>query len=267
MSGGTRGGKSGGSGKKSGTTRKRPTAGNKAGATGKRTLSTRVKSAKGRRISSTRWLQRQLNDPYVEAAREEGLRSRAAFKLIQINEKHRLLNPGDVVVDLGAAPGGWSTLAADWVNAVEGSGKGKGHVVAIDLVEIEPIAGVTFLQLDFMDDNAPEKIRKALDGRPVNAVISDMAAASTGHKQTDHLRIIGLCEAAVEFAREVLAPDGLFLAKVLQGGTTRDLLADMKRDFAKIRHLKPDASRADSSELFVLATGFRGAEPANGGEE
>ncbi|MGI9406890.1 MAG: RlmE family RNA methyltransferase [Hyphomicrobiaceae bacterium] len=248
-------GNRGGGGKKSGSgTRKRRTPGNKAGSSGKRTLTTRVKSAKGRRLSSTLWLQRQLNDPYVTAAQEEGLRSRAAFKLIQINEKHRLLKPGDVVVDLGAAPGGWSTLAADWVRSAEG----KGFVVALDLVEIEPIAGVTFLQMDFMDNDAPGRIRDALEGRPVNAVISDMAAPSTGHKQTDHLRIIGLCEAAVAFAREVLAPGGLFLAKVLQGGTTTDLLNDMKRDFTKVRHIKPDASRADSSELFVLATGFRG---------
>lgn len=250
MTGRRGGGKSGGSG----TTRGRKTAGNKAGATGKRTLATRVKSAKGRRISSTRWLQRQLNDPYVEAAREEGLRSRAAFKLMQINEKHRLMKPGDCVVDLGAAPGGWATLSAKWVQSVEGNGK----VVALDLVEIEQINGVTLLQMDFMADDAPDKLRDALEGRTVNAVISDMAAPSTGHKQTDHLRIIGLCEAALEFAREVLAPNGVFLAKVLQGGTTNDLLMNMKRDFTKVRHLKPEASRADSSELFVLATGFRG---------
>ncbi|MEO0618940.1 MAG: RlmE family RNA methyltransferase [Pseudomonadota bacterium] len=236
-------------------------AGNKVGqkvGSGKRSLATRVKTAKGRRISSTRWLKRQLNDPYVVSAREQGLRSRAAFKLMQIQEKFEILSPGNCVVDLGAAPGGWSVLASDWVRSVEG----KGHVVALDLVEIEPVAGVTFLRMDFMDDDAPDRLIAALDGRRANAVISDMAAPSTGHKQTDHLRIIGLCEAALEFAREVLAPDGVFLAKVLQGGATNDLLNALKRDFSKVRHIKPDASRADSSELFVLATGFRGT-PSN----
>ncbi|MEL6421118.1 MAG: RlmE family RNA methyltransferase [Pseudomonadota bacterium] len=217
-----------------------------------------MKTAKGRRLSSTRWLQRQLNDPYVAEAREQGLRSRAAFKLQQIQEKHHILKLGDCVVDLGAAPGGWSKLAADWVGALAPAGNKQGTVVALDLVEIEPIAGVTFLEMDFMDDTAPERLMAALNGRPVDAVISDMAAPSTGHKQTDHLRIIGLCEAALEFARDVLAPGGIFLAKVLQGGTTGDLLTLMKRDFKKVRHVKPEASRADSSELFVLATGFRG---------
>lgn len=227
---------------------------------GARALKTRVKTAKGRKISSTRWLERQLNDPYVAEAQRDGLRSRAAYKLAQIDEKYGLLKPGMCVVDLGAAPGGWSVVAADRV-AVDG---GDGHVVAIDMAPMEPVTGVTVLQLDFMDEQAPQMITEALGGRKVDAVLSDMAAAATGHRQTDHLRIMALCETALEFATEVLAPGGFFLAKVLQGGTEGELLAAMKRDFRVVRHVKPEASRADSAELYVLASSFR---RSNGGEK
>jgi len=221
---------------------------------GTRQLKTRVRTAKGRKSSSTRWLQRQLNDPYVEAARKRGLRSRAAFKLQQIDEKHGLFRPGMCVVDLGAAPGGWSVVVARLVAA----GEGRGRVIAVDPVRIEAIPGVDVLEMDFLAGESEARLLDCLAGQPVDAVISDMAAPASGHKQTDHLRIMALCEAALEFARKVLAPDGLFLAKVLQGGTEADLLAAMKRDFASVRHIKPDASRADSSELYVLASGYRG---------
>ena len=216
-------------------------------------LKVRVKTAKRRSTSSTRWLQRQLNDPYVAKARAEGYRSRAAFKLAELDDKYGFLKPGGRIVDLGAAPGGWSQVAAERV----GAAAGKGRVVAIDILEMDPIPGVEVLHLDFLDDSAPEKLRSALDGR-ADVVMSDIAPPTTGHKQTDHLRIMGMCETALAFAREVLAPGGTFLAKVLRGGTEGQLLQDMKRDFDKVRHVKPPASRADSAELYVLATGFRG---------
>ncbi len=225
-----------------------------AAGSGARGLGVRVKTAKGRKVSSTRWLERQLNDPYVQAAKREGYRSRAAYKLIEIDEKHGVLKPGDVVVDLGAAPGGWSQVAA---GKVAGDG-GQGMVVALDLQEIEAIPGVTALQADFMEDDGLAGLRAELGGRKVDVVLSDMAAPATGHKQTDHLRIMALCEAALDFAEEVLAPEGRFLAKVLQGGTERDLLDRLRRSFRSVRHVKPEASRADSAELYVLATGYRG---------
>jgi 23S rRNA (uridine2552-2'-O)-methyltransferase len=214
----------------------------------------RVKTAKKRRLSSTLWLERQLNDPYVAAAKREGFRSRAAYKVSEIADKYGLLKPGDVVVDLGAAPGGWSQVAADRVKATDGDGA----VVAIDLSEMAPIPGTTILHADFMEGDAPNRIIAALGGRKADAVLSDMAAPATGHPKTDHLRIMGLAEAALDFALQILAPDGFFLCKVLQGGTERDLLDTMKRQFATVRHVKPKASRADSAELYVLATGFRG---------
>ncbi|MDA7945994.1 MAG: RlmE family RNA methyltransferase [Hyphomicrobiaceae bacterium] len=234
---------------------KRRSGGAKAGS-GARSLGVRVKTAKGRKVSSTRWLERQLNDPYVQAAKRDGFRSRAAYKLTEIDEKYGLLKPGDVVVDLGAAPGGWSQVAAQKV----GSADGNGMVVALDLQEIDPIAGVTALQADFMEDEGLERLRHEFGDRKTDVVLSDMAAAATGHKQTDHLRIVALCEAALEFAEEVLAPEGRFLAKVLQGGTERDLLDRLKRSFKSVRHVKPEASRADSAELYVLATGYRGTD-------
>ena len=209
---------------------------------------------KGRSVSSKRWLERQLNDPYVARAKAEGLRSRAAFKLADIDDRHHLLKPGRSVVDLGAAPGGWSQVAARRVGADEG----RGRVVAIDLLPMEPIAGVSFAQLDFLDPATPLRLRDMLGG-PADVVLSDMAANATGHRPTDHLKIMGLAEAAAEFARDVLKPGGAFLAKVLQGGTEGTLLADLKHDFASVKHVKPAASRTDSAELYVLATGFRGA--------
>jgi 23S rRNA (uridine2552-2'-O)-methyltransferase len=220
---------------------------------GHRRLKTRVKTAKGRKISSTRWLERQLNDPYVADAKRLGLRSRAAFKLIEIDERYHILKPGMVVVDLGAAPGGWSQVAAERVRSLER----EGRVVAIDLQEMEPIPGVAFAMADFTEPGTEARIVDMLAGLRADLVMSDMAAPASGHRSTDHLKIMGLCEAALAFACEILAPDGAFLAKVLQGGTEQALLDAMKRDFAAVRHVKPKASRADSSELYVLAQGFR----------
>ncbi len=222
---------------------------------GSRRLKTRVVTARGRKLSSTRWLQRQLNDPYVEEARRQGYRSRAAFKLKEIDERYKILQPGARVLDLGAAPGGWTQIAVERV-----SGQTGGRVVGIDLIEIEPITGAELLQLDFLDPEAPEIIRSAMGDQPVDVVLSDMAAPACGHKQTDHLKIMALCEAALEFAGEVLVPDGVFLAKVLQGGTENEMLSLMKQHFKTVRHVKPKASRADSSEMYVLATGFRGED-------
>jgi 23S rRNA (uridine2552-2'-O)-methyltransferase len=228
---------------------------------GTRMLKQRLKTARKRSLSSQKWLERQLNDPYVARARREGYRSRAAYKLLEIDDKHRLLKPGQRVVDLGAAPGGWSQIAARRV----GSPDGRGRVVGIDLLPIDPMPGVEFVELDFLDESAPGRLTELLGG-PADVVMSDMAANTTGHKKTDHLRIMGLAEAAAQFAREILAPGGAFMAKVFQGGTENQLLADLKRDFATVRHVKPQASRADSSELYVLATGFRGGrEPAPAG--
>ena len=224
-----------------------------SGREGGRSLKTRVKTARKRTLSSTLWLERQLNDPYVARAKREGYRSRAAFKLLEMDDRYHLFKPGGRIVDLGAAPGGWSQIAADRVKAKDGRGK----VVGVDLLDMEPIAGVTFAVKDFNDEDAPQLIKSMLDGE-ADGVMSDMAANATGHRQTDHLRIVALAELAAEFAMEVLAPGGFFVAKVLQGGTEGQLLARLKRDFATVRHVKPAASRADSAELYVLATGFRG---------
>lgn len=212
----------------------------------------RVKTGKGRPLSSKLWLERQLNDPYVARAKREGQRSRAAFKLAEIDDKARFLKPGARVLDLGAAPGGWSQVAAKRVGATEG----RGRVVAIDLLDMPPIPGVEFARLDFLDPEAPEKLKDLL-GAPADVVLSDMAANATGHRPTDHIKIVALVEAAAAFARDVLAPGGAFLAKVLQGGTEHRLLAELKRDYASVMHVKPPASRADSAELYLLATGFR----------
>jgi 23S rRNA (uridine2552-2'-O)-methyltransferase len=210
----------------------------------------KLKPGKHRTASSRAWLVRQINDPYVARAKREGFRSRAAFKLAEIDDKFHLLRPGARVVDLGAAPGGWSEIAARRVGP-------SGRVIALDILAMKPIIGVEFLQLDFLDEAAPAKLNSLLGGK-ANIVLSDMAANATGHRQTDHLRIMALAEAAALFAREVLAPGGVFLCKVLQGGTEAGLLAELKRDFETVKHVKPPASRADSAELYLLAKGFRG---------
>ncbi len=215
----------------------------------------RLQKSKGRRKSSKEWLLRQLNDPYVAAAKREGFRSRAAYKLEEIAAKYGILQRGDLVVDLGAAPGGWSQVAAQRVGAAEGQGK----VLALDILEFDPIPGVMALNCDFTEVGADAKLLEALAGRRANAVLSDMAAPATGHRQTDHLRIMSLAEEALAFAIKVLAPGGAFLCKVFQGGSEKSLLDVLKRDFATVRHVKPKASRAESPELYVLATGFRGA--------
>jgi 23S rRNA (uridine2552-2'-O)-methyltransferase len=210
----------------------------------------RLKGDKRRTPSSRAWLQRQINDPYVARAKREGLRSRSAYKLAEIDDKFHLLKPGARIVDLGAAPGGWSEIAAQRIGA-------SGRVVAIDILDMKPIAGVAFRKLDFLDASAPTRLQEMLGGR-ADVVLSDMAANSTGHRQTDHLRIMALAEAAVVFACDVLAPGGSFLCKVLQGGTEAALLAALKRDFATVKHVKPPASRTESAELYLLARGFRG---------
>ena len=232
-----------------------------SGREGGRALKTRVKTARKRSLSSTLWLERQLNDPFVAMAKREGYRSRAAYKLLEVAEKYQLFRPGQKIVDLGAAPGGWSQIAATATHA----GSGKGRVIAIDLLEMDAVEGVEFRRMDFHDAEAPERLREWLDGL-ADGVMSDMAANATGHRKTDHLRIVGLVELAADFAREVLAPGGFFLAKVLQGGSEGELLARFKRDYATVRHIKPKASRADSAELYVLATGFRGAAEGLGAE-
>ena len=219
---------------------------------GARELKVRVKTGKGRKLSSKLWLDRQLNDPYVARAKREGMRSRAAYKLIEIDDKAHFLKKGARVIDLGAAPGGWSQVAAKRIHAPQ-----QGRIVAIDLLEIDPLPGVEFTQLDFLDPSAPDKLKTMLNGL-ADVVLSDMAANATGHRKTDHIKIVALVEAAYEFAREVLAPGGTFLAKVLQGGTEASLLGPLKRDFTTVKHVKPAASRSDSAELYLLATGFRG---------
>ncbi len=226
----------------------------RGGGRGERDLKVRLRTGKGRSLAQRLWLERQLNDPYVARARREGYRSRAAYKLIEMDDKYRFLKPGARVVDLGAAPGGWSQIAARRV----GADTGRGRVVATDILEMDPIAGVDALHLDFMADEAPDRL-KALLGGPADVVLSDMAANATGHRKTDHLKIMALAETAAMFAREVLRPGGTFLCKVLQGGTEGALLAELKRSFATVKHVKPAASRSDSAELYVLAMGFRPA--------
>jgi 23S rRNA (uridine2552-2'-O)-methyltransferase len=216
-----------------------------------------VKSGGKRKLSSKLWLERQLNDPYVAQAKREGLRSRAAYKLSEIDDKYHFLKPGITVVDLGAAPGGWSQIAAKRIGAADD----KGKVVAIDLLEMPEIPGVSFAQLDFLEEDAPEKLLAMIGGR-ADVVLSDMAANTTGHRKTDQLRILGLVEGAAAFASDVLNPGGTFVAKVFQSGADAELLAQLKRDFASVRHVKPASSRQDSSERYVLAMGFRGQPKA-----
>lgn len=225
---------------------------------GQRDLKVKVKSARGRTLSSTRWLQRQLNDPYVKRAQSEGYRGRAAFKILEVDDKYRFLVPGARIVDLGCAPGGWCQVAVKRINALgERQGKKVGTVLGIDLQEVEPIAGADLYQLDFLDEGADEQVKEWLGGK-ADVVMSDMAASSSGHKQTDHLRIISLCEAAAYFSFDVLEEGGTFVAKVLAGGAEGDLQKLLKQKFTKVANVKPPASRADSSEKFVVATGFRG---------
>lgn len=219
-----------------------------------RQLKVRVKTAKRRKASSTRWLERQLNDPYVARARAEGYRARSAYKLIEMDDRYRILKPGDRVVDLGAAPGGWSEVAAARVRSTPDDPR----VVAIDYLDMDPLAGVVVLKQDFLDAGAPEAIRAALGGEPADVVMSDMAAPTTGHRQTDHLRTTLLGETAADFAASVLRPGGIFVAKVFQGGASATLLNALKRDYATVHHVKPPASRAGSVELYLVAKGFRG---------
>ncbi len=225
---------------------------------GQRDLRVRVKTARGRKASSTRWLERQLNDPYVRRAKAEGYRGRAAFKILELDDKFRFLVPGARVVDLGSAPGGWAQVAVRRVNALgDRPGKAEGRVLGVDLQEVEPVPGAEIHVLDFLEEGADDKIKDWLGG-PADVVMSDMAAASSGHKQTDHLRIIALCEAAAELAFDVLEVGGTFVAKVLAGGAESGLQATLKQRFDKVANVKPPASRSDSSEKFVVATGFRG---------
>jgi 23S rRNA (uridine2552-2'-O)-methyltransferase len=219
----------------------------------RRRAAVRLKKARGRKPSSSRWLQRQLNDPYVRAAREAGYRSRAAFKLAELDDRFGLLRPGARVVDLGAAPGGWSQVAVERV----GANAGKGLVLAADVGAMEPLPGVTALRLDALDADAAAAIRAALEG-PADVVLSDMAAPATGHAPTDHLRVMALCEAALDIAEQILVPGGAFVAKVLKGGAERALLERLKRAFRRVKHAKPPASRSESAEAYVVALGFRG---------
>jgi 23S rRNA (uridine2552-2'-O)-methyltransferase len=232
---------------------------------GRRDLRVRVKTAKGRKLSSTLWLARQLNDPYVTRARAEGYRGRAAYKIIEIDDKFGFLKPGARVVDLGAAPGGWTQVAVARTNALgERPGKPRGRVLGLDLQEMEAIAGAELRQMDFLEEGADAQVRAWLGGQ-ADVVMSDMAAAASGHPQTDYMRIVALCEVAADLAEEVLAPGGVFVSKVLGGGAEPALVARLNKSFAKVAHVKPPASRKDSSEKFLVATGFRGApkEPAS----
>ena len=217
-------------------------------------MKVRVKTGKGRTVSQKIWLERQLNDPYVHEAKKLGYRSRSAFKLIEIDDKYEILKPGFRVVDLGAAPGGWSQVAAKRVKAEDG----KGRVVAIDMHAMDPIPSVTIFKKDFYDEDTPHILMDALGSEQADCVLSDMATHATGHKQTDHINIIALVEAGYDFAKTILKPGGSYLAKVLRGGTEGALLASLKKDFRTVRHVKPMSSRDDSAELFMLATGFRG---------
>ncbi len=229
---------------------------------GQRELRVRVKTAKGRKLSSTLWLERQLNDPYVIRAKKEGYRGRAAYKILELGDRYAFLKPGARVVDLGCAPGGWCQVAVPRINALgENAKKPQGRIIGIDLQEVEPISGVELYQLDFLSDGADVLVKGWLGGR-ADVVMSDMAAASSGHKATDHLRIVALIEAALDFAFDVLEDGGTFVAKVLAGGAENQMQATLKRMFRKVANVKPPASRADSSEKFVIAMGYRGRELA-----
>jgi 23S rRNA (uridine2552-2'-O)-methyltransferase len=222
----------------------------RSSAEGERLLHVPVRTARGRKLSSIRWLERQLNDPYVHKAKREGYRSRAAYKLLEMEEMFHLFTVGASVIDLGAAPGGWSQIAYSCVTS-------RGMVIGVDLLPIDPLEGITFIQGDFLEEGVDQELVRLAGGK-VNVVMSDMAASSCGHAPTDHCRIMTLCESALLFAFEVLKPGGHFIAKILQGGTERHLLTQMKQNFQKVKHVKPPASRADSAEMYVVAIGFRG---------
>lgn len=244
-----------------------PSRAGKTSGRGQRDLKVRVKTAKGRKLSSKLWLERQLNDPYVARAKREGYRGRAAYKILELDDKYRFLVPGARVVDLGCAPGGWTQVAVARVNALgEKPGKKVGRVLGLDLQEVDPIAGAEIHQLDFLSEGADERVKEWLGG-PADVVMSDMAAASSGHKATDHLRIVALVEAAAQLAFDVLEPGGTFIAKVLAGGAESEMQALLKRNFTKVANVKPPASRSDSSEKFVVATGFRGRRGAEGQDQ
>ncbi|VDC31574.1 RlmE family RNA methyltransferase [Pseudogemmobacter humi] len=236
----------------------KPPSGKQTSGRGQRDLRVKVKTAKGRRLSSTLWLERQLNDPYVARAKREGYRGRAAFKIMELDDRYEFLKPGARVVDLGCAPGGWCQVAVPRINALgENAKKPQGRIIGVDLQEVEPIAGVELLLLDFLAEGAEDQVKALLGGR-ADVVMSDMAAAASGHKGTDHLRIIALIEAALAFAYDVLEDGGTFVAKVLAGGAENQMQAELKRNFTKVANVKPPSSRADSSEKFVIAMGFRG---------
>ncbi|HMQ40114.1 MAG TPA: RlmE family RNA methyltransferase [Paracoccus sp. (in: a-proteobacteria)] len=239
----------------------------KSSGRGQRDLRVRVKSAKGRKLSSTLWLERQLNDPYVQRAKREGYRGRAAYKILELDEKYRFLVPGARVVDLGCAPGGWLQVAIPRINALgEKSGKKQGRIIGVDLQEVDPVPGAEIHVLDFLEDGADDKVKDWLGGE-ADVVMSDMAASSSGHQGTDHLRIVALVEAAAQLAFDVLAPGGTFVAKVLAGGAEQSLQMLLKQNFDKVANVKPPASRSDSSEKFVVAIGFRGRAQGEGGAE
>lgn len=240
------------------------TSGKNTSGRGQRDLRVKVKTAKGRKLSSTLWLERQLNDPYVKKAKADGYRGRAAYKILELDDRYEFLKAGGRVVDLGCAPGGWCQVAVERVNA-QGTRAGKpvGTVLGVDLQEVEPIAGAQLHVLDFLDDAADGLVKGWLGGK-ADVVLSDMAASASGHKGTDHLRIIALCEAAAEFAFDVLEEGGTFVAKVLAGGAENQLLTVLKRNFKKVANVKPPASRSDSSEKFVVAQGYRGRQAEDG---
>lgn len=231
------------------------------GGSGARQLKTRLTKKKVK-SSSRRWLERQLNDPYVKRAQAEGYRSRAAYKLIEIDDRHKLLRPGQRVVDLGAAPGGWCQVAAARVKSTPE----EPRVVGIDYLDVDPVPGAVILKMDFLDDDAPARLEEALGG-PADIVLSDLAAPTTGHRRTDHIRTMHLCEVAADFAISVLKPGGHFLAKTFQGGTEGELLDTLKRNFATVHHIKPPASREESVELYILAKGFKGRADGNEGSD
>ncbi|WBU52171.1 RlmE family RNA methyltransferase [Paracoccus sp. SCSIO 75233] len=239
----------------------------KSSGRGQRDLRVRVKSARGRKLSSTLWLERQLNDPYVQRAKREGFRGRAAYKILELDDKYRFLVPGARVVDLGCAPGGWLQVAVPRINALgDKGGKAQGRIIGVDLQEVDPIPGAEIHQLDFLEEGADDKVKAWLGGE-ADVVMSDMAASASGHKGTDHIRIVALVEAAAQLAFDVLSPGGTFVAKVLAGGAEQGLQAMLKQNFDKVANVKPPASRSDSSEKFVVAMGFQGNRGAFGAEE